>query len=225
MAQALDFSRSTVGKKILMAATGIVLVLFVVVHMIGNLKIYQGPAKFDAYAEFLREVGHPVLGHGQMLWIARVVLLLCLGVHLQAALVLYLRSRGAREVGYGKFHDLSFSYASRTMRWGGVIVLAFVVYHLLHLTLGTAHPAFDRTSAYANVISGFRVWPVSAAYIAAMIPLGLHLYHGLWSTTQTLGAEGRRVRSWRRPLAAALAAVVVAGNVSIPVAVLLGWVR
>ena len=225
MANALAFSRSTVGKKVMMAATGIVLVLFVVVHMIGNLKIYQGRAKFDAYAEFLREVGHPVLGHGELLWIARIVLLLCLAVHLQAAVQLYLRSRSARDTGYGKFEDLSFSYASRTMRWGGVIVLAFVAYHLLHLTLGTVHPSFDRTSAYANVVSGFRVWPVSAAYIAAMIPLGLHIYHGLWSTTQTLGAEGRRIRQWRRPLAAAVACVVVAGNVSIPVAVLLGWVR
>jgi len=225
MAHALDLSHSTVGKKMMLAATGIVLGLFVVVHMLGNLKVYQGPQKFNAYAEFLREVGHPVLGHGQMLWIARAVLLLCLGVHLQAALLLYVRSRNARDVGYGKFHDLSFSYASRTMRWGGVIVLAFVLYHLLHLTWGTAHPAFDRTSAYANVVSGFRVWPVSAAYIAAMIPLGLHMYHGLWSTTQTLGVEGRRTRQWRRPLAAAIAGGVVLGNVSIPVAVLLGWVR
>lgn len=223
MANAL--SRSTIGKKIAMAATGIALAMFVVVHMLGNLKVYQGQQKFDAYAEFLREVGHPVLGHGQMLWIARAGLLLCLGVHLQAAAQLYLRSRAARDVGYAQFKDLSFSYASRTMRWGGVIILAFVAYHLLHLTSGTAHPDFDPRSAYANVVSGFRVWPVSAAYIAAMVPLGLHLYHGLWSTTQTLGVENRAAQRWRRPLAAAIAGGVVLGNVSIPLAVLLGWVR
>jgi len=225
MTSPLALYRSTVGKKVLMASTGVVLFLFVLVHMIGNLKIYQGQKKYDAYAEFLREVGHPVLGHGEMLWIARIVLLLCLGVHVVAMLQLYLRSRAARDVGYTKFDDLSFSYASRTMRWGGLAVLAFVVYHLLDLTLGTVHPGFQSGSPYANVVSGFRLWPVSAVYVLAMIPLGLHIYHGLWSTTQTLGAEGRRTRMWRRPVAALLASVIVVGNVSIPVAVLLGWVR
>jgi succinate dehydrogenase / fumarate reductase cytochrome b subunit len=225
MRRALHLYQSSVGKKILMASTGIVLVLFVLVHMIGNLKIYQGAAKYDAYAEFLREVGYPALGHGQMLWIARIVLLLCVGIHIYAAAELYFRSKKARRIGYKKFDDLSFSYASRTMRWGGVVVLAFVVYHLLHLTLGTVHPDFVAGSAYRNVVTGFKVWPVSVAYILAMIPLGLHIYHGLWSTTQTLAIQGAQVQTWRRPFAALVASVIVIGNVSIPLAVLGGLVR
>ena len=206
-----------------MALTGIVLFLFVLVHMIGNLKVYQGAVKYDAYAEFLREAGHPVLGHGQLLWIARIVLLACLAVHVDAAVRLWLRNRAARDVGYARFDDLSFTRASRTMTWGGVAILAFVVYHLLHLTWGSAHPDFEAGSPYHNVVSGFRVWPVSAAYIAAMIPLGLHLYHGVWSTTQTLGARDPRLLRYRRPLALLVAGAIVLGNVSIPLAVLLGW--
>ncbi|HXV76943.1 MAG TPA: succinate dehydrogenase cytochrome b subunit [Candidatus Polarisedimenticolaceae bacterium] len=225
MRDVLHLTQSSVGKKVLMAATGIVLAGFVFVHMLGNLKIYQGPEKYDRYAEFLRTVGAPVFGHGQVLWIARFVLLFCVGVHVYAATDLYLRCRRARSARYRKFDDLSFSRASRTMRWGGVLLVAFVVYHLLHLTFGTAHPDFVAGSAYRNVVAGFKQWPVSAAYVAAMIPLGLHLYHGMWSTTQTLALEGERVKTWRRPLAAALALAIVIGNVSIPVAVLIGVVR
>ena len=225
MANPLALTHSTVGKKVLMAATGVVLFAFVLVHMLGNLKVYQGAAKYDAYAEFLREVGHPVLGHGQLLWIARIVLLTCLAVHVDAAVRLWLRNRAARDVGYERFADLSFSRASRTMRWGGVAILAFVVYHLLHLTWGSAHPDFEPGSPYRNVVAGFRVWPVSAAYIAAMIPLGLHIYHGLWSTTQTFGVREPRVLRWRRRLALLVAGAIVLGNVSIPLAVLLGWLE
>jgi succinate dehydrogenase / fumarate reductase cytochrome b subunit len=225
MRRARHLYQSSVGKKILMATTGIVLVGFVFVHMLGNLKIYQGAEKYDHYAEFLRTVGYPALGHGQLLWIARLVLLACVGVHIYSATDLYLRSRRARSVGYKKFDDLSFSYASRTMRWGGVLVVAFVVYHLLHLTFGTAHPDFVAGSAYSNVVSGFRQWPVSLAYIAAMIPLGLHIYHGMWSTTQTLSIQAEPLKTWRRPFAAALALLIVIGNISIPVAVLTGLVR
>jgi len=151
------------------------------------------------------------------------VLLACLAVHVDAAVRLWLRNRTARDVGYARFEDQSFSRASRTMRWGGVAILAFVVYHLLHLTWGSAHPDFEPGSPYRNVVTGFRVWPVSAAYIAAMIPLGLHVYHGLWSTTQTLGVQERRVLRHRRWLALLVAAAIVLGNVSIPLAVLLGW--
>jgi succinate dehydrogenase / fumarate reductase cytochrome b subunit len=216
---------STVGKKVTMAATGILLVGFVVVHMLGNLKIYQGPEKFDAYAEFLRELGHPVLGHGQLLWILRLGLLAAVGVHLLAATQLTLLGWRARTTRYARNESLCFSYASRTMRWGGVIVAGFVVYHLLHLTVGSVHPEFEHGSVYHNVVSGFRVWPVSVAYVLCMFPIGLHLYHGLWSLTQTLGIEHPGVRQWRRPLAAAVAIAVALGNISIPVCVLAGLVR
>ncbi len=225
MGEALGLYRSSVGKKIFMAVTGAVLFSFVLVHMIGNLKIYQGAEKFDAYAEFLREVGYPALGHGQLLWIARAVLLFCVGVHVVAAVQLYLQSRKARRVGYKKFDDLSFDYASRWMRWGGVGLLAFVVYHILHLTTGTAHGSFEYGAAYANVVAGFSVWPASLAYIVAMVLLGLHLYHGLWSLTQTLAFQGPRIKKWRRPVAAAIAIIISVGNISIPLAVLFGWVK
>ncbi len=224
MRRVLALYGSSIGKKVLMAATGAVLVGFVVVHMLGNLKVYQGPEKFNAYAEFLRQAGAPVLGHGQLLWIARAVLLAAVAVHLVAALQLTLASRRARKIGYRKRDDLSFSYASRTMRWGGVIIVAFVVYHLMHLTWGTAHPRFGE-SVYDNLVIGFRSWPVSLAYIGAMVPLCLHIYHGMWSSTQTLALDDPRVLRWRRAAAAALALVVFAGNCSIPVAVLAGLVR
>jgi succinate dehydrogenase / fumarate reductase cytochrome b subunit len=225
MGETLGLYRSSVGKKIFMALTGTVLFLFVLVHMIGNLKIYQGAEKFDAYAEFLREVGYPMFGHGQLLWIARLGLLFCVGVHIVAAIQLYLQSRKARRVGYKQFDDLSFHYASRWMRWGGVGVLGFVIYHILHLTTGSAHPSFEAGSAFDNVIAGFSLWPASLVYIAAMILLGLHLYHGLWSATQTLAFQAPQVKKWRRPVAASIAIIISAGNISIPLAVLFGWLK
>jgi len=215
---------SSVGKKALVAASGLVLVAFVIGHMLGNLKAYQGQAKFDAYAAFLREVGAPVFGHGQLLWLVRLVLLAAVSLHVVAAWQVYRQSRRARPTGYRRFDDLSLAYASRTMRWGGVILLAFVVYHLLHLTTGTAHPNFDAGSPYRNLITGFRSWPASAAYVLAMVPLGLHVYHGLWSSTQTLAVRNPTVLRLRRAAAAGIAAAIVVGNVSIPVAVLTGLV-
>jgi len=217
--------RSTVGRKFVMAATGIVLYGFVFIHMVGNLKIYQGPEKFNAYAQFLREVGYPALGHEQALWIFRIVLLAAVGLHIWSATTLTLLSWQARGSGYKKKDSLVFSYASRTMRWGGVLLAAFVIYHLLHLTLGSVHPQFEHGSAYDNVVLGFQVWPVAVFYALCMIPLGLHMYHGLWSMTQTLGIENPWVRKWRRPVAAVIALLVMLGNLSIPLLVLAGVVR
>lgn len=223
MQRVLTLYSTSIGKKAVMALTGIVLWGFVIVHMIGNLKIYQGPEKFDAYAHFLREFGKPMLGHGQFLWIARIVLLVAVGAHIVAALQTWAMSRSAREVGYNRNQSQSFSFASSTMRWGGVTLLAFIVFHLLHLTTGTVHPDFT-DSAHANVIAGFRVWYVSAFYVLAMVPLGFHMYHGLWSACQTLDINNPRIRELRRPFSAAVAFVVIAGNISIPIAVLTGLV-
>ena len=225
MPNPLSLYRSSVGKKIAMALTGIILFGFVAGHLAGNLKLYQGAEEFDSYARHLREMGAPIFGTGQLLWIVRLLLLAAVAQHIGAAVGLVRVSRAARPIGYRRRSDLSFSYASRTMRWGGVIILAFVAYHLMHLTLGNVHPDFRHDSPYANVVSGFRVWWVSLAYIVAMLPLGLHLYHGLWSATQTLALRIPLVRRWRRPFAATVAGAIVAGNVSIPVAVLSGLVR
>jgi len=225
MRRARNLYQSTAGKKIGMAVTGSLLFLFVLAHMLGNLKIYMGAEAFNDYARFLREVGHPALPHGAALWIFRLVLLAAVGIHVTAAAQLWLISRRARRVGYKLNENLSFSYASSTMRWGGVVLALFVVYHLLHLTLGVVHPGFEHGAAYANVVSGFRAWPVSAFYIACMLPLGLHVYHGLWSATQTLALQHPVVKKWRRPVALGLSGLIVAGNVSIPLAVLSGLVR
>jgi succinate dehydrogenase / fumarate reductase, cytochrome b subunit len=226
MARAATFWGSTVGKKIVMAVSGVILIGFVVGHMIGNLKVYQGPEAFNHYAEGLRTFGDPFFGANQLLWIIRIVLLAAVLVHIIAATQLTLHSRKARAVGYRKYdNDLSFSYASRTMVWGGIIILAFVVFHLLHLTTGDVHPDFVPHDAYRNFVVGFSSVPVSVAYIAAMIPLGLHLYHGFWSMLQTLGVSSSSFNRVRRPIAAFLAVIVVVGNISFPVAVLTGLVR
>jgi succinate dehydrogenase / fumarate reductase cytochrome b subunit len=216
---------STVGKKIMMAVTGVILIGFVIVHMIGNLKVYQGADAFNHYAEGLRTLGEPFFGYGQLLWILRIILLAAVIIHIVAAVQLVLHSRKARAIGYRKYDsDMVFSYASRTMTWGGLIILGFVIYHLLHLTFGSAHPDFIPGDAYHNLVAGFRSWPVSIAYVLAMIPLGFHLYHGFWSMLQTLGASNPKVNRIRRPIAAVLALVVVLGNISFPVAVLTGVV-
>ncbi len=214
---------STIGKKILMACTGAVLLLFVVGHLIGNLKIFLGQAEFDHYAEFLREMGAPLLPHGAGLWIARLVLLGAVGVHIISAIQLTLTSWAARGTAYQKQERLAFSYASYTMRWGGVVVFFYVLYHLAHLTWGTAHHNFT-ASPYNNVVSGFQTWWVALIYIVALMPLGLHVYHGIWSACQTLGVNNPRYNTWRRPFAATVAALIVIGYLSIPVAVLAGWV-
>jgi succinate dehydrogenase / fumarate reductase cytochrome b subunit len=216
---------TSVGKKIAMAITGFVLVAYVIVHMLGNLKVYQGAEAFNHYAEGLRTLGAPFFGREQLLWIARIILLVSAVVHIGSAFALVLRSRAARPIRYRQFDSLAFSYASRTMVWGGVILLAFVVYHLLHLTFGTAHPDFIAGNAYHNFVVGFQSWPVSVAYTIAMIALGLHLYHGVWSGLQTLGADGSWYDGVRRPAAAVIALAVVLGNISFPIAVLSGIVR
>jgi succinate dehydrogenase / fumarate reductase cytochrome b subunit len=193
--------------------------------MIGNLKVYQGAAAFNHYAEGLRTLGDPLFGRGQLLWIARLVLLAAVLVHIAAAVRLVRRSWAARPIRYHSFQPELFSRASRTMAWGGVAILAFVIYHLLHLTFGRVHPNFRHGDAYHNFVTGFQSLPVSIAYIAAMIPLGLHMYHGLWSALQTVGANRPLYQRWRRPAAAVIAVIVMAANISFPIAVLAGVVR
>ena len=216
---------SSVGKKILMAVSGLILYGFVVGHMLGNLKVYMGREEFNHYAEGLRTFGAPFFGYGQVLWLVRIVLLAALIVHVAAVVILASKSKAARKHSYKKFDGLEFSYASRTMVWGGVLILGFVIYHLLHLTFGTVHPNFVPGDAYNNFVVGFQSLPVSLAYIALMIPLGLHMYHGFWSMLQTLGANNPKYNKARRPIALALALAVVVLNISFPVSVLLGFVK
>jgi len=220
MQREATFFGSSIGKKLVMATSGLVLLGFVVGHMIGNLQIYLGADALNAYAEFLRH-----FLHGQGIWLARGGVLLAVVAHIWAATSLTLGNWGARPVGYRQWQARESTYASRTMIWSGPILFAFILYHLAHLTIGSAHPQFVASDVYRNVVIGFSNPFASAFYILAMLALGLHMYHGLWSMLQTLGLSHERWNPWRRVLALAVAGVVVIGNISIPVAVLTGFVR
>jgi succinate dehydrogenase / fumarate reductase cytochrome b subunit len=220
-----DLYRSAVGKKAVMAATGIVLFGFVLGHLVGNLKLYLGPEAINTYADFLRRAGEPVLPAGTLLWSVRLLLILCVALHVDAAWRLTRLSRAARPRPYLSRTRIHTAYASRTMRWGGVIILLFVIYHLLHFTWGTVHPSFVPGDVYHNVVTGFQVWWVAAFYVAAQVALGFHLYHGLWSLFQSLGWNHPRFNLWRDGFAHAFAWAITLGNVSFPLAVLGGLVR
>ena len=241
MRRVVNLYQTSVGKKILMAASGLLLFGFIVGHMTGNLKMLQGchPAEagevagasvpgqvcgMDTYAEFLREVGYPLVPHGTLLWGARLALLGAVMLHMFSAFQLWSRSRAARPQGYAKGANQSFSYASRTMRWGGVILLLFIVYHILHMTTGTVHPDFEHGAVYANYIAGFQNPLVFLFYVVAQLALCFHLYHGLWSVTQTLGANHPKYNGLRRPVAIGLSLVIFIGFLTPPVLVLAGVV-
>jgi succinate dehydrogenase / fumarate reductase cytochrome b subunit len=215
-----SFLGSSIGRKVIMAATGVVLFGFVIGHLVGNLQVYQGPEKLNAYAETLRHF--PAL-----LWAARIGLLLAVGLHIWSAYSLTRSNRAARARGYQRWEAHSSTYASRTMRWSGVIVLLFVVYHLLHFTFGArfVHPSFVPGDVYHNFVSGFQNPLVSLFYILAMLALGLHLYHGAWSILQTVGVSHPVLDRVRYGLAAAVTALIVLGNISMPVAVMAGLLR
>ncbi len=223
----LSFYKSDLGKKAVMAVTGFMLFGFVLGHMFGNLKIYLGAEALNHYAEWLREIGAPLLPHGGLLWIARAGLLAAVGLHILSAWLLTRKSQLARPQDYKKRQVVQATYASRTVRWGGVIIALFVLYHLAHFTFGPAwaHPDFVVGDVYHNVVAGFSVWWASAFYILANLALGLHLYHGLWSMFQSLGwYTAGNPHDWRRRFAQVFALVIVAGNVSFPIAVLSGLV-
>jgi succinate dehydrogenase / fumarate reductase, cytochrome b subunit len=212
------FYTSTTGKKAAMAVSGCILFLFVVGHLIGNLQIYEGPAKLNQYAALLRSM--PAL-----LWVVRTVLLAMVLLHIWSSVQLAARNIGARPVSYQKKKATGSSYASRTMYWSGPIILAFVIYHLLDFTFGTVNPHYQEGNVYGNVIASFQLIPVAAFYIIAMLLLCVHLYHGLWSMFQSLGVAHPRYTPMLRRGAAVVATLIAAGNISIPVAVLSGWVR
>src|SRR6266704_143812 len=203
-------ARSLIGAKLLMAVTGVILFLFVIGHLLGNLKVFQGPEHFNAYAEGLRTAGARFLARGQLLW---------------AAVVVTRASWRARPVGYHRLEPVETTYAARTMRWGGVIIFFYVAYHLLDLTFGRVNPSFVAGDVYHNLVTSFQRWPVSAAYIAAMVVVGLHVYHGLWSACQTLGVNRAPTVRWRRGIAGTIAGLIAAGYIAIPVTVLAGIVR
>ena len=217
--------RSLIGRKVLMAVSGVVLLLFVLAHMVGNLHFFEGPERIGAYARFLRTVGAPVLGYGQALWLVRLGLIAAVVVHVWSAWAVTRASWAARPVGYRRLDAVETTYAARTMRWGGVILILFLVFHLLDLTIGSANPAYVELDPYHNMVVSFSRWPVAVSYLVAMGALCLHIYHGIYSGCQTLGLNHPRYNAWRRGVAAVYAIAVAAGFASVPVAVLAGWVR
>lgn len=221
----VEFYSTAVGKKYVMAITGLIGVLFVIGHMIGNLKMYLGAAEIDHYGEFLRELLVPLLPRTVTLWLLRLGLIAALLLHLHAAYSLTILNRKARPDRYRSPRDyVAANFASRTMRMSGVIVLAFVVWHLADLTWGWVNPGFVRGSVYRNVDASLSRIPVALLYIVANILLGIHLFHGFWSMFQSLGWNSPRFNKWRRAAATGIATLIVVGNVSFPIAVLAGIV-
>jgi succinate dehydrogenase / fumarate reductase cytochrome b subunit len=215
------FVASTIGRKVVMAVTGVVLFGFVFVHMLGNLQMFLPDHEaINHYGRFLREVLH-----GGGIWVSRAVLLAAVVLHIGAAWSLTRTNWKARPVPYRIVTPDASTYASRTMRWSGPILALFIVYHLLHFTVGTVHPAFVDGDVYRNVIVGFSDWPVSLFYVIAMVALGLHLRHGVWSMLQTLGASHPGWNRARNLAASVFTLVVVLGFISVPLAVLAGVLK
>jgi succinate dehydrogenase / fumarate reductase, cytochrome b subunit len=215
---------SSVVKKIIMAVSGLVLVLYLIAHMIGNLKAFAGRDAFNHYSEWIRTIGEPAVPHQTTLWIIRVILLVAVIAHFWAAISLWRQAKRARPVSYVTKKAVAQSYASRTMRWGGVIVLAFIVYHLLDLTVGVANPDGTGTTPYDRLVAGFSNPFVVAAYTIALVLLGMHLRHGIWSATQTLGQSNRRREKTVNLFALVFAVGLTAGFLLVPFSVLFGLV-
>ena len=227
----LDFYSTALGKKYVMAITGIIGIGFVIGHMVGNLKAYIGTVNengqevydIDVYGEFLRELLVPILPHGVFLWIMRIVLIGAILLHIHAAYSLTVMNRTARPVKYQSARDYEVAnFASRTMRWTGIIVLLFIFWHLADLTWGWVNPDFERGMVYRNLDASLSRVPVAILYIVANIALGIHLFHGTWSLFQSMGWNNPRFNQWRKSIAAGVATLIVVGNVSFPIMTLAG---
>ncbi|MGK3201458.1 succinate dehydrogenase cytochrome b subunit [Amycolatopsis sp. MEPSY49] len=219
-----QFWASTIGKKIVMAVTGALLLAFVFAHMVGNLKTFLGADDLNHYAHWLRTIGEPVLHYAWFLWIQRVVLLVALVLHVTAAVQLVKRDRRARPVPYVHRRPVRATFAVRTMRWGGATLALFVVWHILDFTVGTVNRDFVPGDPYHNLVADFQVWWVNLIYLAALVMLGLHIQHGFASAARTLGVtSGRRERAIKL-FGNATAIVIAGGYALVPVAIMTGLV-
>ncbi|MBI5723023.1 MAG: succinate dehydrogenase cytochrome b subunit [Planctomycetes bacterium] len=218
MTRIFSFSRTNVGSKVVLAATGAVIFLFLIGHMLGNLQIFEGPERLNAYAALLKSTG-------KLLWGARIMLLVAVTLHIVTAAKVTLANWRARPVGYTCKKNIETSYAARTMIITGPLVFLYVAYHLMMFTLLKTGPEYSETDVYANVVAAFKMPVISGVYIVAMLILGAHLYHGIWSMLQTVGIGNSRYRRLRRTVAPAVAIVIAAGYIAIPVAVLAGIVK
>ncbi len=219
--------RASIGKKAVMAVTGFLLIGFVLMHMYGNLKAFQGAEYFNHYAEGLREIGAPIFGHTHLLWVMRLGLIAAFVLHIASAIALSRQSAAARPVGYASHKKLKSNLANLTIRWGGLTIALFVIYHLMHFTFGVkgVHPDFIHGDAYHNLVVGFQVTPVTFVYMLAVLALGMHLYHGTWSMIQTLGWNRVRYEQQIKIAAAGLAVLITVGFLSVPIGVLAGIIN
>jgi succinate dehydrogenase / fumarate reductase cytochrome b subunit len=213
MQRALTLHQTTIGKKVIMALSGVIIVGFTIGHFLGNLNLYFGPEAMDGYAKTLQSMP-------PLVWGTRLLLLFAFTVHIASAYSLWSRNRQARGSRYKRRKDLATDYAARTMYWSGPILLLFVVYHLLHFTILPAHPG----EVYRNVVEGFQVPLIAGVYIAGNVALGFHIFHGIYSAFQTLGVNHPRYNTYRRDLAIAISAAITIGNLSFPISVLAGIV-
>jgi succinate dehydrogenase / fumarate reductase cytochrome b subunit len=220
MGRLRGFYASMVGKKVVMGVTGLIGIGFVILHSIGNLLVFRGPAAINSYSHFLKSTG-------ELLWTLRIVLIVAVVLHVVAAVQLTLQNRAARPIDYNKRESQVATIASRTMRWGGVFLLVFIVLHILHFTTGTIRPAgvFTPEDVYANVVASFRIWWVALFYVLAMVALGLHLFHGAWSSVRSIGVSPPSPQPLHRKISVVIAILVWAAFTAVPVAVFAGIVR
>ncbi|WP_433294482.1 succinate dehydrogenase cytochrome b subunit [Pseudonocardia sp. CA-142604] len=218
---------SSVQLKFVMAVSGALALLYLIAHMIGNLKIFLGAEAINTYAAWLRTVGEPALPMQTLLWIVRVVLVVAIVAHIVSATILARRARRARPIRYAHRQPVKGSYAARTMRWGGVIILLFIIYHLLDLTAGTLNPQFVEGDVHSNLVADFAPshWYATVAYTVAVIAVGFHVRHGLWSGLQTLGRSSAAAQNTIKGVALVVAVLLTVGFLSVPFSILTGLVR
>lgn len=219
MNRALRFYRAAIGKKIVMGVTGLIGIGFVIAHMAGNLLTFRGAEAINAYAHFLASTG-------ELLWILRLILIASVILHVVAAYQLTMQNRAARPDGYVNREPQVSTWAARTMRWGGVLLLVFIVLHIMHFTNPGWRPqgGFVKADVYTNIVTSFRVWWITLFYVAAMLALGLHLYHGAWSSVRSIGLSQPSERPLHRTVALAIAVIVWLGFTAVPVAVFAGLI-
>jgi succinate dehydrogenase / fumarate reductase cytochrome b subunit len=220
MGRLRGFYASMVGKKVVMGVTGLIGIGFVIIHSLGNLLVFRGPAAINSYSHFLKSTG-------ELLWALRIVLIVAVILHVVAAVQLTRQSRAARPIAYTKQDRQVATVASRTMRWGGALLLLFIVLHILHFTTGTIRPAgvFSPDDVYANVVTSFRIWWVALFYVVAMLALGLHLFHGAWSSVRSVGVSPASPEPLHHRISLAIALLVWAAFTVVPIAVAAGIVR
>ena len=215
---------NSVFKKVVMAVSGIIMVLFLIAHMVGNLHVFQGAESFNDYSHWLRSFGEPALPPRTLLTTIEIVLLVSVIAHMWSAISLWRQAKRARPQAYVTKKSVVQTYASRTMRWGGVIIALFIVYHILDLTFGVANPDGTDSTPYDRLVASFKNPIATTVYVITLILLGMHLRHGIWSATQTLGQSNRRRERTVNAFAIAFATLLIAGYLVVPAAVVFGLV-